>query len=59
MKKLLCALVIASAFTACGNSPSNTNGNDTTMTTMSPDSGTHSEGGTQPTDTLYKDTTVH
>lgn len=59
MKKLLCVLVIASALTACGNSPSNTNGTDTTNTTVSPDTSMHSEGGTQPTDTLHKDTVVH
>jgi len=59
MKKLFCAIVIASALTACGNSPSNTNGSDTTNTTVSPDSSTHNENGTQPTDTTHKDSVVH
>lgn len=59
MKNLLCALVIAMALTACGNSPSNTNGTDTTTTTVSPDSSMHNESGTQPTDTMHKDSVVH
>ena len=38
MKKLLCAIAIAAIFAACGNSPANKNGVDTTNG-VSPDSG--------------------
>jgi len=58
MKKMLCVLAISAVFAACGNSPSNTNGSDTT-TTVKADTSKTDSSNMMMNDTTHKDSGVH
>lgn len=60
MKKALGAIAVAALLAACGNSPNNNNGTDSSGTLKS-DSGMMQNDTTNMTmpDTMHKDSTVH